>query len=376
MDFHLDPDLQEVAELAAKIFADRCDPAHIRRIEREHGGFDADLWRVLAESGLLGLTLEEQHGGAGLGTPALLALLEQQGRRVAPVPLWPVITCGAEPIADHGTAEQRSRWLPGILDGSLLVTGHVETAADGSLPVVGTPDGDGWTLSGRLDLVIAAPVSAAVVVPFATPEGTRVAILPTDRLQVEPVATTDKHAAGAIDLTGVRAGPADLLAGSGCTGEEIVDRIRTRARIALAALAVGVGSEAVAITAAYTSQRIQFGRPLSTNQAVALRAADAHLDTERIRLTAYQAAWHLARGEEDAARAASLVAKWWTATGGLRAVHATQHLHGGIGADLDYPIHRYFLWGRQLAFTLGSAGAVETELGDLLGDLPPIGAPA
>ncbi len=209
--------------------------------------------------------------------------------------------------------------------------------------------------------------------PFATAEGTRVAVLPAERLAVSAVAATDKITAGSVDLAGVRVEDADLLLGDGDT---IVTRTRTRARIALAALAVGVGAEAVAITAAYTSQRVQFGRPLSTNQAVALRAADAHLDTERIRLTAYKAAWHLDRDEEAEATVGALLAKWWTATGGLRAVHATQHLHGGIGADLDYPIHRYFLWGRQLAFTLGTPGAVEAELGDLLPYATPIGAPA
>lgn len=373
MDFRLDPDLREVADLAAKIFQDKCDPAHVRTVETTQGGFDADLWRILADSGLIGLTLEEEHGGAGLGSPALLALLEQQGRKVAPVPLWAVITCGAEPIAAYGTDAQRSAWLPGVLDGSVLVTGCFEAAADGTLPVTGTPNGDGWVLTGRLDGVVAAPLSAAVVVPFTTGDGARVAIIAADRLGVEPVRATDCNSAGSVDLHGVEVGAEDLLTGDGDT---IVTRTRTRARVALTALAIGVTSEAVAITATYTSQRHQFGRPLSTNQAVALRAADAHLDSERIRLSAYKAAWHLSRGEEDEAYAASLVAKWWTATGGLRAVHATQHLHGGIGADLDYPIHRYFLWGRQLAFTLGTAGAVEAELGDLLTDITPIGAPA
>ncbi|WP_166391566.1 acyl-CoA dehydrogenase family protein [Nocardioides ochotonae] len=373
MDFQLDDDLREVADLAAKIFADRCDSAHLRTVEQTQGGFDRDLWRLLADSGLLGLTLSEEHGGAGLGAGALLALLEQQGRRTAPVPLWAVITCGAEPLAGHGTPEQQARWLPGLLDGTTPVTGHFEVAADGTLPLHGRPDGDGWVLSGVLDLVVAAPVAAAVVLPFATPDGPRVAVLATDRLRVEAVRATDNCSAGSLDAGGVRVGAEDLLAVDGAT---IIDRTRTRARVALAALATGVGAEAVAMTAAYTSRRIQFDRPLSTNQAVALRAADAHLDAERVRLTALKAAWHLDRGEHAEARAASLVAKWWTATGGLRAVHATQHLHGGIGADLDYPIHRYFLWGRQLAFTLGSAGAVETELGDLLADLTPIGAPA
>jgi alkylation response protein AidB-like acyl-CoA dehydrogenase len=199
--------------------------------------------------------------------------------------------------------------------------------------------------------------------------------VPADRAGVTVTAlqVTNRESAATVTLDGVRVTAADVLPAD---GNVIVDRARTRGRIALAALAVGVCQEAVRITAAYTSQRVQFGRPISTNQAVALRAADAHLDTERVRLTTYRAAWHADRGEESEARTASLVAKWWTATGGLRAVHATQHLHGGIGADVDYPIHRYFLWGRQLAFTLGSAGAVEAELGSLLDNATPIGAPA
>ena len=71
-------------------------------------------------------------------------------------------------------------------------------------------------------------------------------------------------------------------------------------------------------------------------------------------------------GKDEESEAAALVAKWWASRGGLRVVHATQHLHGGMGADIDYPIHRYFLWGRQIAFTLGSAAAIGAALGDQL----------
>lgn len=139
---------------------------------------------------------------------------------------------------------------------------------------------------------------------------------------------------------------------------------------------LGVCGQALKTTAEYTSQRIQFDRPLSTNQAVAVRAADAYLDTEAIRLTTRRAAWLLDAGREQEAESAVLVATWWASRGGLRVVHATQHLHGGIGADVDYPIHRYFLWGRQLCFTLGGADATAAELGDVLGSAPRIGAPA
>ena len=97
------------------------------------------------------------------------------------------------------------------------------------------------------------------------------------------------------------------------------------------------------MTAEYTKTREQFDRPIATFQAVGQRAADAYIDTEAIRLTAWQAAWRLAEGLPRAAEVA--IAKFWAADGGQRVVHAAQHLHGGIGVDRDYPLHRYFLLG-------------------------------
>ncbi len=125
------------------------------------------------------------------------------------------------------------------------------------------------------------------------------------------------------------------------------------ALLGLCAIQVGVCEAATEQAAAYTSQREQFGKPLSTFQGVQLRAADAYIDTEAIRVTTMQAAWKLDAGLP--AHADVLVAKWWAAEAGQHAVHNTQHLHGGMGADIDYPIHRYFLWGKQIEDTLGGA---------------------
>ena len=98
------------------------------------------------------------------------------------------------------------------------------------------------------------------------------------------------------------------------------------------------------MTAEYTKTREQFDRPIATFQAVGQRAADAYIDTEAIRLTAWQAIWRLS--EELPATAEVAVAKFWAAEGGQRVVHAAQHLHGGMGVDRDYPLHRYFLWAK------------------------------
>ena len=109
------------------------------------------------------------------------------------------------------------------------------------------------------------------------------------------------------------------------------------------------------------TERQQFGRPIASFQSPVLRLADAHIDLEAMQVTIQQAAWQLDAGQ-DAAIAVS-VAKWWTAGGGHRTLHTAQHLHGGIGADIEFPAHRYFLRGKQLLDTLGGAAAHASRLG-------------
>lgn len=375
MQFDFSEDHASIRELARQIFATRTDTTALAAVEKA-GGFDEDLWRSLAGSDLLGIAVPESAGGAGMGMLGLAALLEQQGRRVASVPLWATVTTASLPLAEFGSAAQKREWLEHQLDGTRIVTGAFDIGAGSrSVHAVRTHDG-GWSLSGELGAVPAAQQAAAVLVPFTTPGGDRaVGIVRTDASGVTrtPVAVTDHSAHADVRLAAVPVAADDVLPADGA---RIVAWSVRRARVALAALAIGVCSEALAQTAAYLSQRVQFGRPLSTNQAVAVRAADTHLDAEAIRLTTLRAAWLLDSGREEEAEAAALVAKWWAARGGLRAVHATQHLHGGIGADVDFPVHRYFLWGRQIAFTLGSAAAVGAELGAELEKVPMIGASA
>ena len=141
-----------------------------------------------------------------------------------------------------------------------------------------------------------------------------------------------------------------------------------RLAAAVCATQTGVCEEALAITARYVSEREQFGSKLGTFQAVGQRVADAYIDTEAIRLTALQAAWRLSEGLE--AHDELMTAKFWAAEGAQRVVHAAQHLHGGIGMDLDYPIHRYFRWAKVLELTLGGASPSLLRLGASLATQP------
>jgi acyl-CoA dehydrogenase len=163
-----------------------------------------------------------------------------------------------------------------------------------------------------------------------------------------------------VRLAAVAVGEADVL-GQPDQGAEIVRWTSDRVIAATCAAQTGVCEEAVAITARYVNTREQFGSKLGTFQAVGHRVADAYIDTEGIRLTALQAIWRL--DAEVEADEELMVAKFWAADGAQRVVHAAQHLHGGIGMDLDYPIHRYFRWAKVLELTLGGASPSLLRLG-------------
>ena len=154
----------------------------------------------------------------------------------------------------------------------------------------------------------------------------------------------------------------------GAADGEALSWLVERATAALCATAIGICEEALRLTAEYTKTREQFDRPIATFQAVGQRAADAYIDTEAVRLTAWQAAWRLSEGLPATEQVA--IAKFWCAEGGQRVVHAAQHLHGGMGVDRDYPLHRYFLWAKELELTLGGATHSLLGLGQILAAEP------
>jgi 3-oxocholest-4-en-26-oyl-CoA dehydrogenase beta subunit len=353
VDFSLIEEQEAIKDLAGRIFGDRATVERVRQVESGTERIDRELWAELAAAGLLGVLVPEEAGGAGLGAFELCLLLEQQGRRVAPVPLLPhalaagaLATFGAGPPAD------------GVVTVALAEWGD----ADPWRPSVrATRDGDGWRLDGSKPVVPAAHVAAGVLVPATTEDGDVVVALVdpggagADLVRGE---ATNREVVSELVLTGAR--------GDGLGGRDVLDWLVPRALLGVCALQLGVAEEALRLTAEYTSGREQFGRPLSTNQGVALQAADAYIDVQAMRATLWLAAWRLDRDGDAAAEVE--VAKWWASEGGSRVVHTTQHLHGGMGADVDYPIHRYFLWGKQLDVTLGGAGPWLARIGARLAE--------
>jgi alkylation response protein AidB-like acyl-CoA dehydrogenase len=122
------------------------------------------------------------------------------------------------------------------------------------------------------------------------------------------------------------------------------------------ATATGVFEKAIGITAEYITQRQQFNRPIATFQGATIKIADAYIDLQAITVATWSALWLLSQERADASDALA-IAKFWVADGGQRIAYACQHLHGGIGVDRDYPLHRYFLWAKELEAMFGGVNA-------------------
>jgi acyl-CoA dehydrogenase len=383
MDFTFTEAQDAVRDVAARIFEGMATVERVKQVEASADRVDSALWAELAKANLLGIALPEEVGGMGLVVLELCLLLEQQGRRVAPVPLLPTLVLGALPIAEFGTPAQRVALLPGVVAGDVVLTAALaEPGANDPLrsSVTAVARDGGWQLDGTKISVPAAHVAARLLVPARTGEGSLGVFLVDPSaagVTVQRAETTNRELHSHVVLDSVTVDNGSVL-GDPVDGAAVVRWTVDRALVGLCALQVGVAEEAIRMAAAYSSGRVQFGKPLSTFQGVALKAADAYIDTEAMRATLWQAAWRLSEGSD--ATADIHVAKWWAAEGGQRVVHTTQHLHGGLGADVDYPIHRYFLWGKQNEVMLGGASQHLALLGRVIADgarrRDPVGAGA
>lgn len=364
MDFNLDEELVAVRDLAREILTDKAGVARLREVEKSATRVDEELWRELAKAGLVGIALPDDLAGAGLGLPALCVLLEEVGRAVAPVPLWSAAV-GALVLATHGDDGQRAL-VPALAEGAARVTLALEEY-DGAEPAAPRTqarlDGDRWLLTG-IKAVVPSPQGAEhVLVSASTTTGTGLFLVRADGAGVswELTETTTRDRAGNLTLSDA---PAEAV---GAVDSSVLGWTLDRVAVALAATQLGVADGAMRLAASYLSDREQFGRPLATFQAVQHQLADCYIDIDAMRVTLWQAVTDLSDDTVvPGARRSALVAKWWADQAGLDVVHRSQHLHGGIGVDVDYPVHRYFLWGKQLSSTLGGASAAVADLGALL----------
>ncbi len=365
MDFTISEELQSVRQLAAQILGDFTEVDKLKVIEQQEQRFDAGLWQALAEAGLLGVDIDEDNGGMGMGFFALTLLCEEVGRTVAPVPVVEVLAGAAGTLRRFGTAAQKERWLPGIAGGSAIVTCALEEYVndDPTAPAATAQKQEGgYAISGTKICVTGADKAARILVSAQLGDGLVVALVDPKAAGVtlNPQVVTSGETRSELVMDKVQVPDEDIVA----SGKEALAATKwafEATRTALAATAVGLCDKMMRITGQYTSEREQFGRAIATFQAVSHRVADCFIDVEALRLVTQQAASLIDQGRPASNEVR--MAKIWCGDVCHRVSQASQHCHGGTGVDRDYILWRYCLMARQIELTAGASAQVTSELG-------------
>ena len=297
MDFSFSEEQETVGKVARQLFEARATPEHLTELEAAATRYDPALWRELATSDLLGVALPEAVGGSGGSFLELGVLLAEVGWSVAPVPVYATLLLGADTVARHGNSAVQQEYLPGVVDGTRILTGALWESGRSDPTRPGTTarrDGENWRLDGTKELVPAAQLADAIIVAASADHGPGLFLLDkdTEGVDIRPVRTTNGEPFADVVLSGAIVPEAHRLA----EGSDPVGSLYTRALVGLAPIQIGVAERALRIAASYTSEREQFGRPIGSFQAVQQRMADAFIDVEAIRWTTWHAAWLDRRG--------------------------------------------------------------------------------
>ncbi len=267
-------------------------------------------------------------------------------------------TGGALPLAQFGSDAQKKEWLPGIACGEQILTAALSEfeSSDPLAPATrAEAQGDGYRLTGIKTNVPCAQQAVRILVPARFDDGS-IGLFYVDpagsgvTLAAQKTADGQPHAQ--LELAGAPVSE-DARLDADSEGSKVLCWLVDRAIAARCMMQLGVTERALEMTAEYSRERIQFDRPIGSFQAVHQRAADAYINVEAVRLSAQEAAWRLS--EDLPIEGHIAVAKFWAAEGGQFTAYACQHLHGGIGIDMDYPLHRHFIWAIQIEHELGSA---------------------
>jgi alkylation response protein AidB-like acyl-CoA dehydrogenase len=332
MDFDLSDDQLALRDAARDLLSGFASPAQVRAHTEGSEPYDRALWAAMVEQGWLGVELAEESGGLGLGAVESVVLLEEIGRHVAPGPFRSTaLALGACARAARDGAVQS------LLSGDRL--GCVAWSRNAGA-VTATRDGDAWTLSGRPDPVVDGPVADVAIVPALGPDGPAlfaVSLAEHGAPAREPAMDLTRSL-GWLHLDST---PAQYLGGA-----DAVDALLDHGATFTAAEMLGGASRVLEMATDYAKERVQFGRPIGSFQAVKHRCADMLVDVEGMRSTVYWAAWCIGAGDPDAAIAAS-TAKTWCSDASKRVMASGLQVHGGIGFTWEHDLH-FFLKRAQL----------------------------
>lgn len=357
MDFSYTDEQRSLVEVLRRVFAD-LGPSVLLTVDGSGGDYSREAWRSLGDLGVLRADVID-GGGDRLGLTEVMILAEEVGRAAVPVPLIGSIAGGTLPLRRFASGRS-DELLERVEHGTASLTAPLyHRSSTGSLQATRTDEG--WLLRGELTCVPDAFAAERMLVIAVEDEQVHALLVPLGEgvSMLEQRGTVGEEL-GAVSFFDAPVA-ADALVGEPGQGGVVWQFVDAVASVMMCASVLGSADAALAMTAHHVREREQFGRPIGSFQAVAQRLADCVADIEAMRLSLWYAVSELERGQWDTD--ALDTARFWAVEGGQRVVHAAQHLHGGIGVDLAYGVHRHFLWVKHVAFALGPSPVFLDRLG-------------
>jgi alkylation response protein AidB-like acyl-CoA dehydrogenase len=332
----------DLRAMVRELLTDRSGSEQVRAALERPEGYDQELWRTVAELGLVGLLVPEEHGGAGAEFADMAVVLAELGRRVVPLPILSGGVLAATALAGGDNQSLAAELFPAIAAGERGIAVAVG-GPEGQLPLDTwalrwSADGEGVRLDGVTGYVLDAPGSDVVIVGATGPGGPVLAAVDTDRARIEHVPTTDRtRRLGTVALDGVTVSRERLLTPPGAAGS-LIARVQRAGALALAASGLGLAERTTEETAAYARQRHQFGRAIGSFQAVKHTCADMVVAVECSRVAVDQAlaAWD---GPEEERTVST--AKAFVGDAVAQVCAGAVQMHGGIGYTWEHDAH---LW--------------------------------
>jgi alkylation response protein AidB-like acyl-CoA dehydrogenase len=365
VNFAFTEEQEELRETARAFLAENARSEQVRAAMESERGWDDGLWKQLgAELGWTAVHIPEAYGGLGLGYVELVALLEIMGEHVVASPYFATLALAANALLVAGSEEQKGQWLPAIAEGECTAT-LAWTEANGRWDARGIEatcevDGDDYVLRGSKRYVVDGHLADLLVVAARAPgsegeQGVSLFVVEGDAVGLERKAlpTVDQTRRQAeLALGDVRV-PAAARLGAAGEGVPLLAKTLDLAAIALAAEQVGGAQRCLDMAVEYAKERVQFGRPIGSFQAIKHKCADRMVDVESARSAVYYAACVAAEDGAELPQVASL-AKAYCSDAYFRCAADNIQIHGGVGFTWEYDCHLYFK----------RAKASETFLGD------------
>jgi alkylation response protein AidB-like acyl-CoA dehydrogenase len=345
VNFAFSEEQEELRKSVRRFLEDKSPSTEVRRLMETTEGYDPAVWDQMANQlGLQGLAIPEEYGGSGYSYVELTVVLEEMGRALLAAPYFSTIALAANALLASGDDAAKKELLPGIASGETIATVAITEDSgrwdEAGITATATKSGEGWTLDGTKSFVLDGHIASLILVAARAGDG--IGLFAVDGaaagLTRTPLSTMDQTRKQArLELAGV---PARLVGGEG-EGWTILGKTLDLAAVALAAEQVGGAQLCLEMAVQYAKDRVQFGRPIGSFQAIKHKCADMLLEVESAKSAAYYAAWAAAEDNDEVPVVASL-AKAYCSDAYFHAAAENIQIHGGIGFTWEHDAHLYF----------------------------------